>query len=61
LWHKDPEIEAGKGYIIQFPDAFAGILVTFTSNANITLSETSTELAAGANTGYALIANPKKY
>ncbi|GHU71432.1 hypothetical protein FACS189413_13140 [Bacteroidia bacterium] len=51
-------LDAGKGYIIQFPDDFEDIPVTFTSDANITLSANSTELPAGDNAGYALIANP---
>ncbi len=48
---------AGKGYAIQFPTAFAGEEVTFTSVANPVLSNTNTPTPILAS-GYTLVANP---
>jgi hypothetical protein len=53
-------LAAGQGYIIQFPSAFAGKPVTFTSVNLVTLAATPVELipASTHTGGYALAINP---
>ncbi|MDR0413102.1 MAG: right-handed parallel beta-helix repeat-containing protein [Dysgonamonadaceae bacterium] len=48
-------LEAGKGYIIQFPSAFEGREITFVSDFNPTLTN---DTGINAISGYTLLANP---
>ncbi|KAA6302301.1 MAG: hypothetical protein EZS26_001414 [Candidatus Ordinivivax streblomastigis] len=51
-------LEAGKGYIIQFPDDFEDVPVTFSSGTGHTLLTSSSDFTPAVTADYSLVVNP---